>query len=218
MRTFVVGLMMLGLAGCSFAPDYQRPQMELPQAWKDPGKGEQLDERVVEALRRFHAELAGSGGAVRPFRICPSTPAASLHCGGRLESCRANAHPARPSVHQSYDGEVRTRVLLRGDACGGRVSVPGLPGGNESRTPDAAWATAAPRPSAAPKALRDVSPILLFSGASACGMQRDEPNRCPLPLITGGAWGDGAGRAAVLRADCAPSPRSPTSYLLPRTT
>ena len=45
MRIFVVGLMMLGLAGCSFAPDYQRPQMELPQAWKDPGKGEQLDEQ-----------------------------------------------------------------------------------------------------------------------------------------------------------------------------
>ena len=45
MRMFVVGLMMLGLAGCSFAPDYQRPQMELPQAWKDPGKGEQLDEQ-----------------------------------------------------------------------------------------------------------------------------------------------------------------------------
>ena len=45
MRIFVVGLMMLGLAGCSFAPDYQRLQMELPQAWKDPGKGEQLDEQ-----------------------------------------------------------------------------------------------------------------------------------------------------------------------------
>ena len=45
MRIFVIGLMMLGLAGCSFAPDYQRPKMELPQAWKDPGKGEQLDEQ-----------------------------------------------------------------------------------------------------------------------------------------------------------------------------
>ena len=45
MRIFVVGLMMLGLAGGSFAPDYQRPQMELPQAWQAPGKREQLDEQ-----------------------------------------------------------------------------------------------------------------------------------------------------------------------------
>ena len=86
MRIFVVGLMMLGLAGCSFAPDYQRPQMELPQAWKDPGKGEQLDEQwwkrfddstlnalvqealianrdIAAAVARVDYERAGAGDA-----------------------------------------------------------------------------------------------------------------------------------------------------------
>ncbi len=46
MRIIAAGLMLLALAGCSFAPDYQRPQMELPQTWTTtPGQPERLDEQ-----------------------------------------------------------------------------------------------------------------------------------------------------------------------------
>ncbi len=52
MRIIAVGLMILGLAGCSFAPDYQRPQMELPETWKgDPAQAERLD---VQWWKRFN--------------------------------------------------------------------------------------------------------------------------------------------------------------------
>ena len=51
MRIIAVGLMILGLAGCSFAPAYQRPQMELPETWKgDPARAERLD---VQWWKRF---------------------------------------------------------------------------------------------------------------------------------------------------------------------
>ena len=46
MRTLAAILLILGLAGCSFAPKYERPQMELPAAWTGgPGQPERLDEQ-----------------------------------------------------------------------------------------------------------------------------------------------------------------------------
>lgn len=45
MRIFVVGLMMLGLAGARSRRTTSVPKWNYRQAWKDPGKGEQLDEQ-----------------------------------------------------------------------------------------------------------------------------------------------------------------------------
>lgn len=51
MRILALGLLILGLAGCSFAPDYQRPLMPMPETWKgEAGQGERLD---LQWWRRF---------------------------------------------------------------------------------------------------------------------------------------------------------------------
>lgn len=51
MRILALGLLILGLAGCSFAPEYQRPLMPMPETWKgEVGQGERLD---LQWWRRF---------------------------------------------------------------------------------------------------------------------------------------------------------------------
>lgn len=51
MRFIVIGLLIVSLAGCSFAPEYQRPLMPMPETWKgEPGQGERLD---LQWWRRF---------------------------------------------------------------------------------------------------------------------------------------------------------------------
>ena len=37
MRNAIVGLFVAVLAGCSFAPKYERPPSELPESWRPPG-------------------------------------------------------------------------------------------------------------------------------------------------------------------------------------
>ena len=115
MRIFVVGLMMLGLAGCSFAPDYQRPQMELPQAWKDPGKGEQLDEQW---WKRFDDSTLNS--LVQEALIANRDIAAAVarvdYARAQLGVARAELLPLLSGQHQDHE-RLAVAVLggLRGD-------------------------------------------------------------------------------------------------------
>ena len=50
MRRIVLSCLALVLAGCSFAPEYQRPALEMPSAWNNQVPGETLD---VRWWRRF---------------------------------------------------------------------------------------------------------------------------------------------------------------------
>ncbi|GAB7493593.1 efflux transporter outer membrane subunit [Bilophila wadsworthia] len=99
MRIFVVGLMMLGLAGCSFAPDYQRPQMELPQAWKDPGKGEQLDEQW---WKRFDDSMLNA--LVQEALIANRDIAAAV---ARVDYARAQLGVARAELLPLLSGQAQ---------------------------------------------------------------------------------------------------------------
>ena len=43
MRIIALVLVVLGLAGCSFAPEYRRIEMVMPDSWTNAGQGETLE-------------------------------------------------------------------------------------------------------------------------------------------------------------------------------
>ncbi len=109
MRILALGLLILGLAGCSFAPEYQRPLMPMPETWKgEVGQGERLDlqwwrrfddatlNALVEEALTYNRDIAAAGGY--------GPGAARSGAGGTFpaDQRRGAGHPDVDRQHEGY--------------------------------------------------------------------------------------------------------------------
>ena len=112
MRILALGLLILGLAGCSFAPEYQRPLMPMPETWKgEVGQGERLDlqwwrrfddatlNALVEEALTYNRDIAAAVARVDTARARLGVARAELF---PLNQRRGAGHPDVDRQHEGY--------------------------------------------------------------------------------------------------------------------